>query len=166
MRPSPGGGSPPRAGRDDRGGELQVRDRAPLGGSGPLLHLPRSSTSSVLVLLVVVLALIFGIVIAAFLAYARYALLGSYEGSSGCESARSRSSPVRTMLRAHFMHVACTFSGWFLTYTKTNFFGTRYWMCSVDSPHASQKRSSRPSSFGRRLKLGNLSGWNTLTIEL
>ena len=53
-----------------------------------------------------------------------------------------------------------------MTYTRTTFFGTRYKMCSVDSPHASQKRSSRPSSVGSRLRLGNLSGWKTLTIEL
>ncbi|MCA1716498.1 MAG: hypothetical protein LC781_06400 [Actinobacteria bacterium] len=37
------------------------------------------ASSLVLVLLVVVLAPILGIIIAAFLAYARYALLGSYE---------------------------------------------------------------------------------------
>ena len=48
------------------------------------------------------------------------------------------------MLRAHFMHVACTFSEWFLTYTRITFFGTRYRMCSVGSPHAVQNRFSRP----------------------
>ena len=70
------------------------------------------------------------------------------------------------MLRAHFMHVACTFSEWFLTYTRITFFGTRYRMCSVGSLHAVQNRFSRPSSVGSRLRLGNLSGWNTLMIAL
>jgi hypothetical protein len=43
MRPSPRDGSSPRVGRDDRGGGLRVRGRAPLGGSDPLLRLPQPS---------------------------------------------------------------------------------------------------------------------------
>jgi hypothetical protein len=39
-------------------------------------------------------------------------------------------------------------------------------MCLVVSAHAVQDRFSRPSSVGSRLRLGNLLGWNTLTVEL
>lgn len=79
-------------------------------------------------------------------------------------NARLRSSPVSTVLRAHFMHVACTFSGWSLTYSRTTFFGTQYRMCVPASPHRSQYRSLRLNSFGIRLRLGMRSVRNTLIV--
>lgn len=77
MRPSPGGGSSPRAGRDDRGGEFELGVRLPLAALILYFAFRGQVSSLVLVFLVVVLASILGIVIAALLAYTLYALPGS-----------------------------------------------------------------------------------------
>lgn len=75
MRASPRSGSPPRASLDDRGGPYELG--VGLSLAALILYLAsRGRASSIPVLLVVVQAMILGIVLAVFLAYAR-ALLGS-----------------------------------------------------------------------------------------